>query len=426
MRYYSTNDHGTLTDVRTAVLRGLAPDRGLYMPATLPPLGEAFWSWLPGRSMGDIGARFLAHFFSPEISADELARMTAEAFNFPVPVVPVADRVNALELHHGPTLAFKDVGARFLARVLGSFAKSDGRPVNVLVATSGDTGSAVANGFLDVPNVFVHILYPSGKVSPLQEKQLTTLGHNISAYEVRGVFDDCQRMVKEAFQDSAWRDKYVMTSANSINLARFLPQAVYYLHALSQLPPDQWRRLVVCVPSGNFGDLTAGLVAYKMGMPVKRFIAAVNANRPFYDYLQTGHYQPRATIATLANAMDVGDPSNFARIVDLFGGDLQSIRQAISARSYSDGDIEQALRQAFEQGYLCDPHGATGYAALRDDLRDGEIGLFFETAHPAKFIDTVQRATAHPVQMPQRLAQYAQREKHATLIDADYHNLTLK
>lgn len=426
MQYYSTNNPALRSDVRNAVLRGLAPDRGLYMPETLPQLGEEFWQWLPGRSMAEIGSRFLAHFFSPDIPADTLRTMVTEAFNFPVPVVPVTDRISALELFHGPTLAFKDVGARFLARVLSHFAGGEGRPINVLVATSGDTGSAVANGFLGVPNVYVHVLYPSGKVSHLQEMQFTTLGRNITAYEVKGVFDDCQRMVKSAFSDVELCDKYVLTSANSINLARFLPQAVYYLHALAQIPASTWRELVVCVPSGNFGDLTAGLVAYKMGMPVKRFIAAVNANKPFPDYLSSGTYTPRKTIATLANAMDVGDPSNFARVLDLFGGSVEDMREAISSPSYSDADILAAIAEVDKRGYLCDPHGATGYAALRDHLGDGERGLFFETAHPAKFIETVRRATGHDIDIPERLAAFAKGTKQTTVVEADYHVIKYK
>ena len=316
------------------------------------------------------------------------------------------------------------MGARFLARVMSYFADFGGKPINVLAATSGDTGSAVANGFLGVPNVYVHILYPSGLVSKLQELQFTTLGQNVSAYEVKGVFDDCQRMVKEAFMDKDVNAHKILTSANSINLARFLPQSVYYVHALAQIPKDKWKNLVICVPSGNFGDITAGLVAYKMGMPVKRFIAAVNANKVFPEFLKSGEYKPQPSLHTLANAMDVGDPSNFARVYELFGKDVNELRKVVSSFSYDDKLIAESIAEVSEKfGYVCDPHGAVGYAALRDNLAEGETGLFLETAHPAKFIDTVEKFAGKKVEIPARLAKFLNGKKQSVVIDNDYHNI---
>lgn len=424
MKFYSTNNKNHVADLKTAVLKGLAPDKGLYMPENIPVLPKTFWDWVPGRSMGEIGFEILKHFFCPDIPEDKFKAMVEDAFNFPVPVVKVNDQISSLELFHGPTLAFKDVGARFLARVMSYFADFGGKPINVLAATSGDTGSAVANGFLGVPNVYVHTLYPSGLVSKLQELQFTTLGQNVTAYEVKGVFDDCQRMVKEAFMDADVNAQKVLTSANSINLARFLPQSVYYVHALAQIPQEKWKDLVICVPSGNFGDITAGLVAYKMGMPVKRFIAAVNANKVFPEFLASGDYKPQPSIHTLANAMDVGDPSNFARVFELFGRNVDELRKVVSSYSYTDDLIGKTITSVCDKfGYVCDPHGAVGFAALQDNLADGEVGLFLETAHPAKFIDTVEKFSGKKVEIPARLAKFLSGTKKSVAIENDYHNI---
>lgn len=424
MKFYSTNNREHVADLKTAVLKGLAPDKGLYMPESIPVLPKSFWDWVPGRSMGEIGFEMLKPFFCPDIPEDKFKAMVEDAFNFPVPVVKVTDNISSLELFHGPTLAFKDVGARFLARVMSYFADFGGKPINVLAATSGDTGSAVANGFLGVANVYVHILYPSGLVSKLQELQFTTLGQNVSAYEVKGVFDDCQRMVKEAFMDKEVNEKKILTSANSINLARFLPQSVYYVHALAQIPQEKWKDLVICVPSGNFGDITAGLVAYKMGMPVKRFIAAVNANKVFPEFLKSGEYKPQPSIHTLANAMDVGDPSNFARVYELFGRNVDELRKVVDSFSYSDDLIGKTIAEVSSaHGYTCDPHGAVGFAALKDNLAEGEQGLFLETAHPAKFIDTVEKFAGKKVEIPERLAKFLNGTKQSVVIEKDYHNI---
>ena len=393
------------------------------MPETIPTLPKSFWDNIPGKTMGEIGFEMLKPYFCPDIPEDTFRKMVNDAFNFPVPVVKITDQISTAELFHGPTLAFKDVGARFLARVMSYFASNQG-DINVLVATSGDTGSAVANGFLGVKGVKVHVLYPSGLVSRLQELQFTTLGQNVTAYEVSGVFDDCQRMVKECFMDKELNEKRILTSANSINLARFLPQSVYYAYALSQIPQERWKDVVMTVPSGNFGNITAGLVAWRMGMPVKRFIAAINANRVFADYLETGIYKPQKSIATIANAMDVGDPSNFARVIELFGKSVDNIRAEISSYSYTDEQIGATMAQVLkETGYELDPHGAVGYSALRDHLNDGELGLFLETAHPAKFIDTVEKYTGKRVEIPARLQKFAEGTKQTVKIKADYTEL---
>lgn len=424
MKYYSTNNRNHVTDLKTAVLKGLAPDKGLYMPEEIPTLPASFWDELQGKTMGQIGFEVLKHFFCPDIPEDRFKSMVEDAFNFPVPVVKITDDIAVLELFHGPTLAFKDVGARFLARVMSYFADFGERNINVLAATSGDTGSAVANGFLGVPHVNVHILYPKGLVSKLQELQFTTLGQNITAYEVDGVFDDCQRMVKEAFMDEALNAEKILTSANSINLARFLPQSVYYFYALSQIPREKWNNLVISVPSGNFGDITAGLIAWKMGLPIKRFVAAINENRVFADYLQTGKYEPRPSIATIANAMDVGDPSNFSRVAELFGSSVDQMRKLISSRSYTNEQIGQTIANTQKQfGYTCDPHGAVGLSALNDCLEAGECGLFLETAHPAKFIDTVEKYSGIKVEIPTRLKKFMDGKKQSVQISADYNNL---
>lgn len=423
MIFYSTNDKSNTADLKTAVLKGLAPDKGLYMPETIPTLPASFWDNIPGKTMGEIGFEMLKPYFCPDIPEDTFRKMVDDAFNFPVPVVKITENISTAELFHGPTLAFKDVGARFLARVMSYFASNQG-DINVLVATSGDTGSAVANGFLGVKGVKVHVLYPSGLVSRLQELQFTTLGQNVTAYEVSGVFDDCQRMVKECFMDKELNQKRILTSANSINLARFLPQSVYYAYALSQIPQERWKDVVMTVPSGNFGNITAGLVAWRMGMPVKRFIAAINANRVFADYLQKGVYKPQKSIATIANAMDVGDPSNFARVIELFGKSVDNVRAEISSYSYTDEQIGATMAEVLKAtGYELDPHGAVGYSALRDHLNNGELGLFLETAHPAKFIDTVEKYTGKRVEIPARLQKFAEGTKQTVKIKADYTEL---
>ena len=403
-----------MASLEKAVVQGLAEDRGLYMPERIPALPADWFKRLPEMSFVEIAQDVAAAFFGEDVPRAELDRIVAETLSFDCPAVEVEDGIYSLELFHGPTLAFKDVGARFMARLLGHFSQEGN--VNVLVATSGDTGSAVANGFLGVPGTHVFVLYPKGRVSPVQESQFTTLGQNITALEIDGSFDDCQALVKAAFLDDDLRAALRLTSANSINVARFLPQAFYYFHGYAQLARlGKADRLVLCVPSGNFGNLCAALVAHRMGLPIHRFIAANNRNDIFFNYLQTGSYTPRPSIRTLANAMDVGNPSNFARILDLYGQSWKDIRKDISGAVVGDGTILATIRECLEDnGYLLDPHGACGYRALKDGLHDDETGLFCETAHPAKFRETVSRAAGIDVDLPPRLAAFLTGLKRST------------
>ncbi len=421
MRYYSTNGRAPLADLRKAVVNGLAEDRGLYMPERILRLPDAFFRSMGERTFVEIAYEVASAFFGEDVPADILRRIVEETLSFDCPLVAVEPGIYALELFHGPTLAFKDVGARFMARLLRQFTAGEGG-VHVLVATSGDTGSAVANGFLGVEGVHVSVLYPKGKVSPIQECQFTTLGRNITALEIDGTFDDCQALVKSAFSDGALTARMRLTSANSINVARFLPQAFYYFWAIAQLLRlGLADNVVCCVPSGNFGNLCAALFGRRMGLPIRRFIAANNANSVFYDFLQTGFYQSRPSVQTIANAMDVGDPSNFARIWDLYGHSPEAIRQDVSGATYSDGQIARTIRDCFERtGYLLDPHGACGYRALKEGLQPGETGFFCETAHPAKFRDTVEGIIGKPITIPDRLAAFMKGEKRSVALPKDY------
>ncbi len=433
MQYYSTNNPTTRESLETAVVKGLAADRGLYMPTCIRPLPQEFFDNIQDMSLQEISFRVAECFFGEDIPAEDLRQIVYDTMSFDIPAVRVTDNIYSLELFHGPTLAFKDVGARFMARLLGYFNKKQGgdRLVNVLVATSGDTGSAVANGFLGVPGIHVYVLYPKGKVSPIQECQFTTLGQNITAIEVEGVFDDCQAMVKSAFMDEELNQHMKLTSANSINVARFLPQSFYYFWAYAQLkkqgiavngaPSAVAPKLVACVPSGNFGNICSALFGRRMGLPIDRFIAANNANDIFYNYLQSGQYNPRPSTATIANAMDVGDPSNFARILDLYGHSHEAITEHISGATYTDGQIADTMRQCLsETGYQLDPHGACGYQALKDGLRPGEVGFFLETAHPAKFKQVVDDICHTDVEIPARLAAFMQGEKQSVPMPNDF------
>jgi threonine synthase len=414
MNYYSTNKQAPPVSLQEAVVRGLAPDRGLYMPERINTLPASFFEELPGLSFQEMSYRVAMAFFGEDLPEDTLRELVYDTLSFDTPLVRVDERIYSLELFHGPTLAFKDVGARFMARLLAYFIRRQGQEkVHVLVATSGDTGSAVANGFLGVEGIQVHVLYPKGLVSEIQEKQFTTLGQNITALEIEGNFDDCQRLVKQAFMDTELNRRFHLTSANSINVARFLPQTFYYFNAYAQ-----WKRyndpskLVFCVPSGNFGNITAGFFAWRMGLPVERFIASNNRNDVFYEYLQSGHYRPRASVATLANAMDVGDPSNFARILDLYGHSHEAITAEIAGARYDDQEIRDTVHRTFkEKNYLLDPHGACGYRALEEGLKPGESGIFLETAHPAKFKDTVEDILGEAIVVPKRLQAFMQAKK---------------
>ena len=415
MKYYSTNRKAPLATLEEAVKRGLAPDRGLYMPERIVRLPEEFFRDMGEMDFHEIAFAAASAFFGEDIPSGDLKDIVCDTLNFDTPVVNIHDNIWALELYHGPTLAFKDVGGRFMARMLSYFVRQEktDRKTTVIVATSGDTGSAVANGFLGVEGIDVIVLYPSGKVSEIQEKQFTTLGQNITALEVDGNFDDCQRLVKSAFMDEDLGRTMTLTSANSINVARFLPQAFYYFNAYAQLKrAGHDSNIVFCVPSGNFGNITAGLFAWRMGLPVRRFIAANNRNDVFLEYLKTGEYTPRASVRTIANAMDVGDPSNFARILDLYGNSATLIRQDIAGCRYTDEEIGRTISSLHDKyGYLADPHGACGYQGLTDLLSDGETGIFLETAHPAKFKDTVEKIIGKPVEIPERLKDFMKKEK---------------
>ncbi len=423
MKYYSTNKKALLASLQEAVTKGLAIDKGLYMPEQIKQLPESFFQQMKDMSFQEIAYVVADAFFGEDIEAETLKTIVYETLNFDTPIVHVKDNIYSLELFHGPTLAFKDVGARFMARTLGYFIKKQGlTDINVLVATSGDTGSAVANGFLGVPGIKVFVLYPKGKVSPIQECQFTTLGQNITALEIDGTFDDCQALVKSAFMDEELNKKMQLTSANSINVARFLPQAFYYFYAYAQLAKQgKADNVVFCVPSGNFGNITAGLFGKRMGLPVKRFIAANNKNDIFLKYLQTKEYNPRPSVATLANAMDVGDPSNFARILDLYGYNHEAIAKDISGYRYLDEDICTTLKNCYkETGYLLDPHGACGYQALLDELKPNETGVFLETAHPAKFLETVENIISEKVEIPSKLQAFMKGKKQSIELSKNF------
>jgi threonine synthase len=427
MNYYSTNKQAPAVDLQQAVIKGLAADKGLYMPESIAVLPGSFFENITNLSFHEIAYEVAHAFFGEDVDAETLRTIVNDTLNFDTPVVQVSDNIYALELFHGPTLAFKDVGARFMARLLGYFVKKQGLDnINVLVATSGDTGSAVANGFLGVKGIHVYVLYPKGKVSAIQESQFTTLGQNITALEIDGTFDDCQALVKSAFMDVELNEQMPLTSANSINVARFLPQAFYYFQAYAQLGRDgtfgtEREDLVFCVPSGNFGNITAGLIAYRMGLPVKRFIAANNKNDIFLQYLLTGFYNPKPSVQTLANAMDVGDPSNFARILDLFDHNHESITQFISGFSCDDDAIRKTVKTCYETtDYLLDPHGACGYLALLEKLQANETGVFLETAHPAKFKDTIDRIIGKGIDIPEKLQVFMQGKKQSIELSKAY------
>ena len=431
MKYYSTNHKAPLASLQQTVEQGLAPDRGLYMPERLNLLPNTFFEHIDEMSFQELSFEVARALFGEDVNHNDLRCIVYDTLNFETPVVKVRDNIHALELFHGPTLAFKDVGARFMARLLQYFIRKDQTEtasaphrVNVLVATSGDTGSAVANGFLGVDGIHVYVLYPKGKVSHIQESQFTTLGQNITALEVDGVFDDCQALVKSAFMDDELKRHMTLTSANSINVARFLPQAFYYFNAFAQLKREGMlniaansegqlvSNLVFCVPSGNFGNVTAGLFAAHMGLPVKHFIAANNANSVFYNYLRTGLYKPQASKQTIANAMDVGAPSNFARIIDLYDNQWAKIKNDIGGATYTDDHIRRTMKTCYDTtNYVLDPHGACGYQALCEQLQPDETGVFLETAHPAKFKETVDTVDGIDITIPPRLRQFMEGKK---------------
>jgi len=405
MNYYSLNHKAPNTSFKDAVIKGLAPDKGLYFPESITPLPKTFWDNIDNLSYSEIGFQAIKQFISPEIPEAILKTIVEETLSFDFPVVKLNDNISTLELFHGPTMAFKDVGARFMARCLGYFNKDNTNEVTVLVATSGDTGGAVANGFLGVIGVNVVILYPSGKVSAIQEMQLTTLGQNIKALEVNGTFDDCQAMVKTAFLDEALSSKMQLTSANSINVARWLPQLFYFIFAYKQLH-KQHKDIVFSVPSGNFGNVCAGMMAQQLGLPISHFIASNNANNVVTRYLISRLYEPKPSIQTISNAMDVGAPSNFIRIQEIYTNNFEDLKENLSSYSFTDEETREAMLEIYNNyNYVADPHGAVGYLGCKSHLKENPNAhcVFLETAHPTKFLDVVEDVVNEKQLLPKQI-----------------------
>ncbi len=422
MNLVSTGQSTERIDFRTAVKRGLAPDGGLYLPESIPVLPRSFWAEMHDKSISDVARRVFDKLLKENFNPSQLDDITERAFTFDAPVVGLDDDTFILELFHGPTLAFKDFGARTMAAMLSVMAQEQGETITIVTATSGDTGAAVAHGFYKTPGVEVYVFYPGGQVSSLQEKQFATLGENITALKVDGTFDDCQRLVKACFIDEQIRSGKQLTTANSINIARLLPQMIYYIHAVARLTgaDESYSSLVCSVPSGNFGNLTAGLLAYKLGLPVKRFVAATNSNHIVPDYLQDGIFRPQTSIRTISNAMDVGNPSNFDRMLALYDHDHRAMAQDVHGAWYDDEQTGEAIVSVWNKyGYLMDPHTAVGYLGCRDDLRKGERGLILSTAHPAKFPETIDRLIPGALQMPERLKEMAERTVKSISIPAN-------
>ncbi|UCS95314.1 threonine synthase [Echinicola marina] len=420
MKFYSTNNKDHQVSLREAVIKGLAPDQGLYMPEQIPQLPAEFYEQLPGMSFRDIGYKVIGELFGADLDDAQIKDLVDHTLSFDAPLVKVEDNVYSLELFHGPTLAFKDFGARFCSKLMSLLVGEE--KVRVLVATSGDTGSAVANGFYKVPGVEVIILYPSGKVSALQEQQFTTLGENVFALEVDGVFDDCQRMVKEAFLDKELNEKMLLTSANSINIARWIPQCLYYFYAYAQLPKGT-KNVTFSVPSGNFGNIAAGMLAERMGLPIEKFIAATNINKVVPDYLKGIPFKPRPSLQTISNSMDVGNPSNFYRLLALYGNDEDLLKSMVKGAFYDDETTREAMKEVKEKtGYLMDPHGAVAYLGLKEWMEEnGEVtGIFLETAHPGKFRDVVEEVHQEKVVLPERLAAFLDGVKKVAPLENDF------
>jgi len=422
MRLYSTNNPENVVDLKQAVLKSLPVDKGLYMPIDIPKLPDAFIENIEDYSFSEIAYEVSKTLIGDYIPASDLKKIVDKAIDFPAPVVMHDETIGTLELWHGPSLAFKDFGARFMAQLISYFIRGEKKDITILVATSGDTGGAVAAGFYDTPGIEVIILYPKGKVSELQEKQLTTLGKNIHALEIEGTFDDCQSYVKQAFLDDDLNAQYNLSSANSINIARLIPQAFYYFEAYKQVK-KYGKKLVFSVPSGNFGNLTAGLIAKKMGLPIDKFIAATNINKIVPDYLLTGEYEPKPSIATISNAMDVGAPSNFTRLLTLHEDDYEAITDHISGFYLNDEGDKTAMKNIYDQyKYIADPHGAIGYASIKDFqvVHPEYLGIYLETAHPAKFLDVMNDVLEEPTPIPERLAALSDKEKVAALLPNNY------
>lgn len=424
MKFYSTNNKDYRVGLRDAVIQGLAPDNGLYMPERIPRMPDDFFRSLPEKSFSEISLAIAENLIGDDLPPDELRRIIDHTIQFDAPLVEIEDDVFALELFHGPTMAFKDFGARFMSQLLGYFAGQQQKEITILVATSGDTGSAVANGFLDVPGTRVVVLYPSGKVSDIQERQFTTLGSNVTALEVEGTFDDCQKLVKQAFLEPELQKRMFLTSANSINIARLIPQSFYYFYAFSRVKNRQ-KPLVFSVPSGNFGNLTGGILALRMGLPVKHFVASTNANDIVPRYLRTRSFEPRASLATISNAMDVGNPSNFSRLLELFDNSHEKMEACIRGYSFTDKETATALRSVFgDTGYLMDPHGAVAYVGLkkyREDFPAPVSGIFLETAHPGKFLEVVRDIVKDDsIALPNELERFLNGKKQAVKMGASF------
>ena len=423
MKLYSTNNKENIVDLKTAVLNGLAEDEGLFMPTKIPKMKKEFFENIEKLSFQEIAFEAAKQLLSEDISAKKLKQIIDEAINFDAPLVKLEENIYCLELFHGPTLAFKDFGARFMSRLISYFNKKE---TLILVATSGDTGSAVAHGFYNVPGIKVVLLYPSAKVSQIQEQQLTTMGGNIQALEIKGNFDDCQTLVKQAITDSDLNKTLNLSSANSINIARLIPQSFYYLYAYAQIKKINKKPLAICVPSGNFGNLTAGLIAKKMGLPIKKFIAATNANDPFPIFLQTGHFKPKDSVKTLSNAMDVGNPSNFVRILELYKFNLENIRKEIESKSYNDEKTLETMREVYQNSdYILDPHGAIGYMGIKEFVKNHNkyCGIFLETADPSKFTNIVNKAIEVNPPMPKRLEKCLDKEKESIVLSNQFNDL---
>ncbi len=425
MSFYSTNQQTSPVSLREAVTKGLADDNGLFMPVNIPELPPSYFEVIQEKSLTEIALDVSATLLRGQIERGILQEIVEESLNFPIPVVPVHGRIYTLELFHGPTSAFKDVGARFMARLLAHFTKGSDQELTILVATSGDTGSAVANGFLGVPGINVVILYPHGKVSDIQEKQLTTLGQNITALEIDGTFDDCQRLVKQAFLDQELNQQMQLTSANSINIARLIPQSFYYFHAYAQAKHLS-EQVIFATPSGNFGNLTGGLLAKRMGLPVFKFLAATNINDIVPEFLTSGNFSPRPSTQTISNAMDVGNPSNFVRLMDLYNQSGDALGEDVVGYRFTDEQTKMLMKEVYENhGYILDPHGAIGYGAIRDYLatQPEAVGIFLETAHPAKFMEVVEEVIGQPVTIPENLQAVMRRTKQSTRMSHDYQEL---
>lgn len=424
MKYYSTNNKNNKVSFKDAVINGLADDGGLFMPSEIMRIHDSFFENISRYSFKEISFYVAGKLINSDLPKAELENIINSSITFNAPLVSLNKQINILELFHGPTLAFKDFGARFMANTLSYLNKNSNKGITVLVATSGDTGSAVANGFYNVDGINVILLYPSEKVSNIQEQQLTTLDKNITALEVLGTFDDCQRLVKQAFLDNQITSRKKLSSANSINIARLLPQSFYYFYAYAQLE-DKNLQNIISVPSGNFGNLTAGLIAKKMGLPINTFIAATNSNDVFPKYLETSEYQPKPSIKTISNAMDVGDPSNFKRILDLYNNDYQNIKNDIYSERFSDEETISGMKEVYSNyNYIIDPHGAVGYSALKSFANKNNLksfnGIILETAHPAKFADVVESALNVKIGIPERLKKCLSKEKHSVKISNDY------